>query len=58
LTLTELIRTSRPGSLTANDLTSSLSATLKIAVFAPIPSASVTTAIKVKLGFFNNIRAP
>jgi hypothetical protein len=32
--------------------------TLKIAVFAPIPSASVRTAINVKPGFFNNIRAP
>jgi hypothetical protein len=31
---------------------------LKIAVFAPIPKASVTTAIKVKIGFFDNIRAP
>jgi hypothetical protein len=30
----------------------------KIAVFAPMPSASVITAIKVKPGFFNNIRAP
>jgi hypothetical protein len=32
--------------------------TLKIAVFAPTPSASVTTAINVKPEFFNNIRAP
>src|SRR5262245_27700327 len=32
--------------------------TLKIAVFAPMPNASVTTAIKLKPGFFNNIRAP
>jgi hypothetical protein len=29
-----------------------------IAEFAPIPSASVTAAIKVKPGFFRNIRAP
>jgi hypothetical protein len=29
-----------------------------MAVFAPIPNASVSTAIKVKLGFFNNTRAP
>jgi DNA-binding GntR family transcriptional regulator len=32
--------------------------TLKIAVFAPMPSASVTTAIKVYPGFWRNIRAP
>jgi hypothetical protein len=32
--------------------------TLKIAVFAPIPSASVTTTINVKLGFFIKSRAP
>jgi hypothetical protein len=31
---------------------------LKIAVFAPMPSASVMIAINVKPGFFNNIRAP
>jgi hypothetical protein len=29
-----------------------------MAVFAPMPSASVSTAINVKPGFFNNIRAP
>jgi hypothetical protein len=33
-------------------------ATLKIAVFAPMPRASVMTEIKVKAGFFNNTRAP
>jgi hypothetical protein len=32
--------------------------TLKIAVFAPMPSASVSAAISVKPGFFTNIRAP
>jgi hypothetical protein len=32
--------------------------TLKIAVFAPIPSASIITASAVKPGFFHNIRAP
>jgi hypothetical protein len=32
--------------------------TLKIAVFAPMPSAKVMTATKVNPGFFNNIRAP
>jgi len=31
---------------------------LKIAVFAPMPSASVKTAINVKPGCFKNIRAP
>jgi len=30
----------------------------KIAVFAPMPSASVKTAINVKPGFFNSVRAP
>jgi hypothetical protein len=29
-----------------------------MAVFAPMPSASVNTAINVNPGFFNNIRAP
>jgi hypothetical protein len=32
--------------------------TLKTAVFAPMPRLSVITAIKVKPGFFNNVRAP
>jgi len=32
--------------------------TLKIAVFAPIPRASVIIAIDVKTGFFNSIRTP
>jgi hypothetical protein len=32
--------------------------TLKIAVFAPMPRLNVITAIKVKPGFLNNIRAP
>jgi hypothetical protein len=31
---------------------------LKIVVFAPMPNASVNTAIKLKPGFFMNIRAP
>jgi hypothetical protein len=31
--------------------------TLKIAVFAPIPSASVTTAMAVKPGLFKRARA-
>ena len=29
---------------------------LKIALFAPMPSASVTAAIAVKAGFFSNIK--
>jgi len=32
--------------------------TLNIAVFAPIPSANVSAAVKVKPGRFANIRAP
>jgi hypothetical protein len=32
--------------------------TLKSAVFAPMPSASVITAINVKPGFLKSIRAP
>jgi hypothetical protein len=32
--------------------------TLKMAVFAPMPKASVITAINVKPGFFHNIRVP
>jgi hypothetical protein len=32
--------------------------TLKIAVFTPMPSASVSTATVVKPGFLRNIRAP
>jgi hypothetical protein len=30
--------------------------TLKIAVVAPMPNASVKTAVNVKPGFFNNVR--
>jgi hypothetical protein len=37
---------------------SNASAKLKIVVFAPMPSASVSPAISVKPGFFTNIRAP
>jgi hypothetical protein len=37
---------------------STASTTLKIAVFAPMPRASVSTAIKVNPGCFNGIRAP
>jgi hypothetical protein len=37
---------------------STASTTLKMAVFAPMPSASVSTAINVKPGCLSNIRAP
>ncbi len=33
-------------------------ATLKIAVFAPMPSASVITATSVKPSFFSSIHTP
>jgi len=49
---------SRSGSSYGSGLSSTLLTTLKIAVFAPMPKARVSAAIKVKLGFFNNIRAP
>ena len=58
LTLTELIRTSCPGSFTGNDRMSSLSVMLKMAVFAPMPRASVMTTISEKPGFLIKIRAP
>jgi hypothetical protein len=46
------------GSLKGNGRSISASITLKIAVFAPMPRASVMTAINVKPGLFHNIRAP
>jgi hypothetical protein len=49
---------SRSASWYGSGLSSTAWTTLKIAVFAPIPSASVSTAIKVKLGCFTSIRAP
>src|SRR6266480_5782878 len=45
-----------PGSRTGRDLSTIASRRLKIAVFAPMPSASVSTATAVKPGFFNNWR--
>jgi hypothetical protein len=42
----------------AGGLSNTALTTLKIAVFAPMPSANVNTAIAVKPGFFNNIRTP
>src|SRR5438552_17714764 len=44
------------GSRNGNDRRSTAFMTLKIAVFAPIPSASVSTATAVKPGFFSNWR--
>jgi hypothetical protein len=44
--------------MTGSDCMISLSIRLKIAVLAPIPSASVKTAARVKPGVFINIRAP
>src|SRR3954452_18356307 len=46
----------RSGSLNGSGRSSIASITLKIALFAPIPSASVAIAIKVKPGDFSNIR--
>jgi hypothetical protein len=48
----------RLGSLNGNGRSKTVFTTLKIAVFAPMPSASVSIAIAVKPGFFANIRAP
>src|SRR3989454_12001952 len=48
--------TSRPGSLNGSGRRRTALTTLKIAVFAPMPSASVSTATAVKPGFFSNWR--
>src|SRR5437660_4501415 len=48
--------TSHPGSLNGGGRSSTALTTLKIAVFAPMPSASVSTATMVKPGFFSNWR--
>src|SRR6266550_7249055 len=47
---------SRSGSLNGNGRSNTASTTLKMAVFAPMPSASVSTATAVKPGFFSNWR--
>src|SRR2546427_7802329 len=47
---------SRSGSLNGNGRSSTALTTLKMAVFAPMPSASVSTATAVKPGFFSNCR--
>src|SRR5439155_7684992 len=56
LGLTEAIRTSRSGSRYGSGRSKTALTTLKIAVFAPMPSASVSTATAVKPGFFSNWR--
>src|SRR5271155_5676776 len=49
----EVLRsTTRPGSATGSERNSTAFITLKTAVFAPIPSASVRTQTKVKPGVF------
>src|SRR6266480_6835163 len=45
-----------PGSRTGRDLSTIASRRLKIAVFAPMPSARVSTATAVKPGFFSSWR--
>src|SRR5262249_22420028 len=52
------IQTSRSGCGEGSGRSSTELITQKLAAFAPMPSASVITAIEVKPGFFNNIRAP
>jgi len=48
----------RSASLKGNRRNITALTTLKMTVFAPMPSASVSTAIRVKPGCFTNIRAP
>src|SRR6266513_1374509 len=50
------IHTSRSGFLKGNGRSSTALTTLKMAVFAPMPSASVSTATALKPGFFSNWR--
>src|SRR6266513_5015913 len=56
LGLTEAIRTSRSGSRYGSGRSNTALTTLKMAVFAPMPSASVSTATAVKPGFFRSWR--
>src|SRR2546423_2164503 len=51
-------RTTRSGSRNGSGRKRMLWTKLKIAVFAPMPSASVATATSVNAGCFNRIRAP
>jgi hypothetical protein len=53
-----LSTTSRSGAGNGKDFSSTPFTTEKMAVFAPMPSASVTTATSVKPGFFTNTCAP
>src|SRR5262245_16809058 len=52
------MKTSRGSLRYGSGLSNTALTTLKIAVFAPMPRASVRTAVAVKPGFFINIRAP
>ena len=52
------MRTSWSGSEKGSGRSISASIALKIAVFAPMPSASVSTATTVKPGLFRSERAP
>jgi hypothetical protein len=56
LGLTEAIRTSRSGLRYGSGRSNTALTTLKIAVLAPMPNASVSTATAVKPGFFSNWR--
>ncbi len=51
-------RTSLSGSWTGSDLSITASSKLKMAVLAPMPSASESTAIRVNPGLFNSMRNP
>jgi hypothetical protein len=46
------------GSLSGSGFNTNASKTVNSAVLTPMPSASVNTAINVKPGFFDNVRAP
>ncbi|PYV23388.1 MAG: hypothetical protein DMG24_14080 [Acidobacteria bacterium] len=46
------------GRATGSERSSTASSTVKIAMFAPIPRASVSTATAVKPGFFASTRRP
>ena len=52
----DVTKTSSSGFLTGSERNSSVLMTLKMAVFAPMPSARVSTATAVKPGFFSNWR--
>jgi hypothetical protein len=57
-TFATVTRTRRSGSGYGSGLKSTEFTTEKIAVFAPMPSASASTATAVKPGRFHNTRAP